>query len=111
MTKKDAEDARKITMGELSTRTYIVNDNVRLEEFLEYWLEYEIRKRAGSSNTYDSYSNIARHHIIPMLGKRKLTEIHKGDVQRLYENRAAYSKSIASQTKVVIHATQRGGGG
>ncbi|MCD7737107.1 MAG: site-specific integrase [Lachnospiraceae bacterium] len=107
MTKKEAEDARKITMGELSTRTYIINDNVRLEEFLEYWLEYEIRKRAGSSNTYDSYSNIARHHIIPMLGKKRLTEIHKGDVQRLYEDRAAYSKSIASQTKVVMNVSLR----
>ncbi|MCD8154059.1 MAG: site-specific integrase [Clostridiales bacterium] len=76
---------------------------MKLEEFLEY----EIRKWAGSSNTYDSYSNIARHHIIPMLGKKKLTEIHKRDVQRLYENCTAYSESIASQTKVVMNVSLR----
>ena len=51
-TKKEAEDAKKRTIGELSNGTYVVNCHVRLKEFLEYWLEYDIRQRVGSFNTY-----------------------------------------------------------
>ncbi|RKI37953.1 site-specific integrase [bacterium D16-51] len=106
-TKKEAEDARKFTMGELANGTFIINDHVRLKDFLEYWLEYEIRKRAQSSNTYDSYSNIVRNHITPFMGSKKLTEINKGDVQRLYKDRAGYSKSIARLVKTVMNVSLR----
>ncbi len=59
-TKKVAEEARKITIGELVNGTYVVNNNVKVKDFLEYWHEYDIRKRAQSSNTYVTYSNIAK---------------------------------------------------
>lgn len=104
-TKKEAEDARKITMRELANGTYVVNDSVKVSDFLSYWLEYDIRKRAQSSNTYDSYSNIARHHIIPAIGNKKLIEVNKGDIQRLYKDRAGYSKSIARQVKTVMNVS------
>jgi len=39
------EEAGKITISSLVNGTYIVNDNVKVKEFLEYWLEYDIRKR------------------------------------------------------------------
>ncbi len=106
-TKKEAEDARKFTMGELANGTFIVNDNIRLKDFLEYWLEYDIRKRVQSSNTYDSYSNIVKHHISPLIGSKKLTEINKGDVQKLYQDRAGYSKSIARLVKTVMNVSLR----
>lgn len=35
-TKKEAEDARKITMRELANGTYVVNDNVKVRDFLDY---------------------------------------------------------------------------
>lgn len=107
VTKKAAEEARMNTMGELANGTYIVNDRVKCKDFLEYWLEYDIRQRAQSSNTYDSYSNIVRHHIIPFLGNKKLSEIHKGDIQRLYDDRSAYSKSIVRQVKTVLNTALR----
>lgn len=104
-TKKRAEDARKAAMGALANGTYVVNDNVKVKDFLEYWLEYDIRIRAQSSNTYDSYSSIVRHHIIPAIGNKKLTQISKGDVQRLYKDRAGYSKSIVRQVKTVMNVS------
>ncbi len=106
-TKREAEEARKFTMGQLANRTYIVNDRVKLKELLEYWLEYDIRKRAQSRNTYDSYSNIARNHIIPVLGNKRLSEINSGDVKRLYEKCSKKSKYIARQTKVVMNVSLR----
>ena len=99
------EDARKITIRELANGTYVVNDSVKVSDFLGYWLEHDIRKRAQSSNTYDSYSSITRHHIIPAIGNKKLTEVNKGDIQRLYKDRAGYSKSIARQVKTVMNVS------
>ena len=104
-TKKEAEDARKITIRELANGSYVVNDNVKVRDFLDYWLEYDIRKRVQSSNTYESYSSIVRNHINPAIGSKKLTEVTKGDVQRLYKNRAEYSKSIVRQVKTVMNVS------
>lgn len=86
-TKKEAENARKRVMGELSNGTYVVNNNVKLQEFLEYWLENEVRQRVGSANTYSSYMQIVKNHIVPYLGRKKLTELNRGDVQKLYKDR------------------------
>ncbi len=85
--------------------TYIVNDRVKVKDFLEYWLEYDIRKRVQSSNTYVTYSNIAKKHIIPFLGSKKLTEINRGDIYRLYQDRAGYSKYIARLVKTVMNVS------
>lgn len=104
-TKKEAEEARKITIGKLVNGTYVVNDNVKVKEFLEYWLEYDIRKRAQSNNTYVTYSNIVKKHIIPILGNKKLTEVNKGDIHRLYKDRAEFSKYVVRLVKTVMNVS------
>lgn len=106
-TKKAAEEARKITIGRLVNGTYVVNDRVKVKEFLEYWLEYDIRKRVQSSNTYGAYSNIVKKHIIPILGNKKMSEVNKGDVHRLYKDRAEYSKYIVRLVKTVRNVSFR----
>ena len=106
-TKKAAEEARKITIGRLVNGTYVVNDRVKVKEFLEYWLEYDIRKRVQSSNTYGAYSNIVKKHIIPILGNKKMSEVNKGDVHRLYKDRAEYSKYIVRLVKTVMNVSFR----
>ena len=85
--------------------TYIVNDRVKVKDFLEYWLEYDIRKRVQSNNTYVTYSNIVKKHIVPFLGSKKLTEINRGDIYRLYQDRAGYSKYIARLVKTVMNVS------
>ena len=104
-TKKEAEEARKLTIGRLVNGTYIVNDRVKVKDFLEYWLEYDIRKRVQSNNTYVTYSNIVKKHIIPFLGSKKLTEINRGDIYRLYKDRAGYSKYIVRLVKTVMNVS------
>jgi integrase len=106
-TKREAENARKRTIGELTNGTYIVNSNVKVKDFLEYWLEYDIRQRVGSFNTYDSYSNIVKNHVVPFLGKKKISELNRGDIQKLYQNRANYSIHIAKQVKTVLNVSLR----
>ena len=102
-TKKEAEAARLQTIGELSNGTYIVDTRIKIADFLEYWLEYDIRKRAGSENTYTTYSNIIQNHIVPILKKKKLSQLDKSDILRLYQNRTEYSIHIARQVKTVMN--------
>lgn len=104
-TKKAAEEARKATIGELVNGTYVVNSKVKVKDFLDYWLEYDIRRRVQSSNTYDTYSNIVKNHIIPILGNKKLIEVSKGDVYRLYKDRAEFSKHIVRLVKTVMNVS------
>ena len=47
--KREAGDAQKHTMGELSKGTYVVNSNAKLEEFLEYWLGTDIRNKCSKN--------------------------------------------------------------
>lgn len=106
-TKKEAETARLQTIGELSNGTYIVDTRIKTADFLEYWLEYDIRKRAGSENTYTSYSNIIRNHIVPILKTKKLSQLDKSDILRLYQSRTEYSIYIARQVKTVMNTALR----
>lgn len=100
-TKKEAEDAKKRTIGELSNGTYVVNCHVRLKEF------YDIRQRVGSFNTYSVYSQTVKHHIIPYIGRKRLTELSRGDIQRLYKNRAECSVHIVRHVKTVLNVSFR----
>lgn len=106
-TKKEAEDSRKRVMGELSNGTYVVNNRVKIKEFLEYWLEYDIRQRAGSYNTYSTYAQIVKKHIVPYLGEKRITELNRGDIHRLYLDRAGYPIYIARQVKTVMNVSLR----
>lgn len=60
---KEAKKAREQTIGELYSGTYVVYANVKVADFLEYWLEDDIKKRAGSYNTYYSFGNVVKNHI------------------------------------------------
>lgn len=106
-TKKEAEDARKRTIGELCNGTYVVNNNVKVRDFLEYWLEYDIRQRAESYNTYATYSQTVKKHIVPYLGRKRLIELNKGDIQNLYKDRVEYSIHIVRQVKTVLNISLR----
>jgi integrase len=102
-TKKEADAERKRISAELYNGTYVV-DEVKLKDVLNQWLEYDIRQRVRSRNTYDSYSSTIRNHIIPYFGENKLiTDITKGDIYSLYKDRAKYSVSVTRQVRVVIN--------
>lgn len=102
-TEKEARKAREQTMGELYSGVYIVYTNIKVADFLEFWLEDDIKKRAGSYNTFYSFSNVVKNHIIKAIGKKKMVNIDKGDIQKLYNDVADYSISVAKQVKSIMN--------
>lgn len=106
-TEKEANAARDKTIGELYAGTYVVYANVRVKEFMEFWVEEDIRNRVGSNETYETYASIAYKHIVPILGGKRMVDINRGDVQKLYNQKTEYSVSVARLVKMVMNVSMR----
>ncbi len=108
-TRKEAELARDKTVGELYVGTYVVNDSVKVAEFMNFWLDEDIAKRVRSHETYATYSSVVRNHINPVLGNKKLIEVSRADIQKLYRDKTAYSESVARSLKTVMNTAMKYG--
>ena len=64
---RDAEKARKETIGELYSGTYRTYVNVSVSDFMAFWLENDIKARVKSHETYYNFSGTVRNHINPVL--------------------------------------------
>lgn len=106
-TMREAENARNKTIGELCNNTYCVYVNVRVSEFLEFWLENDIKSRVDSYETYYSFAGKVKNHINPALGNKKMALVTAGDIQQLYNTIAEYSISVAKMVKTVINISMR----
>lgn len=107
LTKKEAAKAREKTIAELYQGSYIVYSNITVGEFMDFWLEEDIKKRVKSHSTYYSFYGIAKNHIKPAFGRKKVADLNRGDIQRLYYEKAAYSVSVAKQVKTVLNISLR----
>ncbi len=105
-TKKAANTDRDKTIGELYSGTYVVYANVKVKDFMLFWLEKEMRPRI-TSDSYVSYANIVKNHIIPAIGTMKMTELNRSHVQTLYNEEAAVSVWSARQVKTVMNTSMR----
>ena len=105
-TKKAASADRDKTMGELYAGTYVVYSNVKMKDFLEFWLEEEMRPRI-TSGSYETYGNIVYNHIIPTIGQNKMTELKRSHVQELYKETAVRSVSVARLVKTIMNTSMR----
>ena len=75
--------------------------NATLEEFMEEWLEAsKIRLKPGS--IYD-YAGYMRRHIIPALGKIKLSDLKPGHIQAFYSQKQ--KEGASRSTLKNIHST------
>lgn len=106
-TKKEAEKARERTIAELYNGSYIVYANIPVRDYMEYWLENDIRERSKSEETYYTYSEIVKNHIIPVIGNKRMAEVNAGDVQKLFNSKTEYSISVARLVKTVMNISFR----
>lgn len=106
-TEKEANKAREKTIAELYNGTFIVYPKVKVADFIIFWLETDLKKRTDSYETYYNYSGVVKNHIIPILGKKKMAEVTRGDIQELFNTKANYSRSVAEQVKTIMNVSFR----
>lgn len=106
-TEKEANKAREKAIAELYNGTYVVFTNVKVYNFMNFWLEEDIKKRTESHETYYNYCGVVKNHIIPILGKKRMTEVNRGDIQKLFNTKADYSRSVAEQVKTIMNVSFR----
>ena len=104
-TEKEANKAREKTIAELYNGTYIVYSKVKVSEFLDFWLEEDIKQRTNRHETYYSYCGIVKNHINPLLGEKRMVDVNRGDIQRLFNTKATYSRSVAEQVKTIMNVS------
>lgn len=100
--KKLAEQARTEIIGQLYANSYVVYENVLVEEFLKFWLEDVMRPQITNSS-YVAYRNTIEKHINPHLGKVKLTKLNRGHVQQLYNKEMKISESVVRLIKPIMN--------
>lgn len=106
-TEKEANKAREKTIAELYNGTYVVYSKVKVADFMIFWLETDLKKRTDSHETYYNYCGAVKNHIIPILGKKKMLDVTRGDIQKLFNAKADYSRSVAEQVKTIMNVSFR----
>ena len=105
-TKRAASADRDRTMGELYSGNYVVYTNVKVRDFLDFWLEKEMRPRIADS-TYKSYHDAIRLYVVPEIGNINMSDLKRSHVQNLYYDTATKSVTIAKRVKTIMNTSMR----
>ncbi len=106
-TEREANKAREKTIAELYNGTFVVYAKVNVADFMFFWLEEELKKRTDSHETYYNYCGIVKNHIVPILDKKKMMDVTRGDIQKLFNTKTDYSRSVAEQVKTIMNVSFR----
>jgi len=98
-TKKEVEQAVVKTLHE-AANGFAFDDKTTLREFWERWLESSASTVKPS--TLRRYKDLARLHILPVLGNKRLVKLAPADVVHLHADRFEYG--LASTTVRHIHS-------
>ena len=105
-TKKETRDA--LTEARADAARGIVFDAGRLTlgEYLDHWLtdylEPLVNQGKMEHSTYIRDAGIVRNHIKPHLGRKKLKDLNRAEVRRLYNQKA---KELSPRSVDYVHAT------
>ena len=97
-----AEKERNKVIGQLESKTYVVYNDISVDEYMRYWFEYDAPNRIKSYNSYMAYRNAIFNHIIKRIGKVKLLSLSKTIIEKLYKEVFGYSKGVADIVKTVM---------
>ncbi len=97
-TKKEAERARIDLLSRLDRGEYVEPTQLTVAEFFEEWLA-AIRPTVKQS-TWNGYASKARNHVVPHLGRMKLTRVDAGVLNRLYADLLASGRKQSSRKGV-----------
>lgn len=103
-TRTIANKERDKVIAQLYNRTYIVYPNVKVDEYLTYWLE-DIMKPNIKYDSYISYRNAINNYIIPEIGGIKVSVINQGHIVRLYKKVTEKYYSVAKLIKTIMNTS------
>lgn len=101
-TKKEANDARNITITELYNGTFVISNKVNVKTYFAYWLE-KVKKIEITDDSYKAYKNIVYNYVIPKLGSLKMLTLNRSHIQKLYNEVFAFSQDVAKLCKTVMN--------
>jgi hypothetical protein len=106
VTRKLAHLRREVDAGRVST-----SKTLTLAELMTRWFE-DVLSREVALSTYDNYHAIVKYHVLPALGKRKLTDIKVADVDRLLAAKltGGLSPSTVHRIRALISGSSDSGG-
>lgn len=104
--KKDANSEKERIIAQLVTKTFIVPKKQSVSSFLTEWLETDIKPRT-TANTYSSYKNAIKNHILPILGKMYLTDLMRVHIKNMYIAIAEKSHRMAQIVKNIMNTSMR----
>lgn len=102
--KTDADRERDAVVAQLHDGRYVVYKDVKVSELLEYWLEYVMKVKPDfRANSYTTYKNCIKKHIIPQIGKLKLLTLNQGHITKLLKNIAKKYPSMPRVAKPILN--------
>lgn len=104
--KKDANSEKERIIAQLVTKTFIIPKKQSVSSFLTEWLETDIKPRT-TANTYSSYKNAIKNHILPILGKMYLTDLMRVHIKNMYIAIAEKSHRMAQIVKNIMNTSMR----
>jgi integrase len=98
VTRKLAQLRRQVDAGKVSTVK-----TPTLSELMKRWFETVLSREVARS-TYDNYHTVVKYHVLPVLGRRKVTDITVADVDRLLALKlgAGLSPSTVHRVRALI---------
>lgn len=101
-TKKDAEKRLAEMLHQIDTGTFTKPGKATLADYLEQWLKDYCRPNLAP-RTAEGYEYIVRCHLVPALGKIRLTQLKPEHLRHLYSDKL--SAGLSHRTVRYIHVT------
>ena len=98
---KKVEAERKLNeaLNRIFKREFVEPDTITFGEWLELWLENNVKPPVKRLRTYESYKSIVEVHLKPELGNLRLQELESVHLESYYRKKGA----SLSQTTLEHH--------
>ena len=103
-TREEAVQHMNKTLGEIATGTYSYDKNYTLQQYLVQW--FDIHRKTVAPSTASGYLNNISRHIIPAIGRTRLSEVTKMQLTAFYA-RLAEEKGLSVKSVDYVHRTLR----
>lgn len=95
------EDTIRNLINRIRDQIKMESDRPTFKESYENWLKVK-EGQLRSPSTIENYRYIARVHLLPEFGDKKMDQITPDDIQRYFNNIMALSKSVSNQSRAIL---------